>query len=699
MAKCEKRHFTRYNHKADLVLTFPNEDGNTSTVNSRTLSLGNGGALIETSEDISSYNESLGNACISINSLWKIAKGTEVQVPFQILRIEKLKSSKKPKYRVALKFFLLTPPYLDPSYIKVNLTSAFGEVARRSETIYMFLEGILFNVINICSAKGGYLFLRDDCAIKPPLNTKNPNLQTTSELVLCATEGVLLSDQSHTHIPFDFSPEEEPDMFNEEIENKLSEIPKMTNTVPYILSIAANEHLCGIIYILMPKNERLYKKSHKLIEESLAEACKLLHMIVDRFLQRNLSGLNRTSLSLQYSNPSDFICCALKEASAHLQCTGTSFFVRDISSILPKFTMVGTFPKPMPKETIIYSFKDSNWTSRVLHSNTRSILQYSTTECNELNTSIWKDIPNEEKIKSVMFIPVVNKENIIGLLRCTNKSSNSPQLYFHNIDLYCADALASLLMTWYMAAKREYCFTSSLLDISHEINTSASGIKWSALYIKRHFLETLVNEEDKLMHKISGIIYSTNNLLRMLPALKKDFKNDGIQMGSTFGKSRQLKFLPYAELCKPICEIFSEKAKKRNIRIIIKGKHQLGWIFADLEDFKHIFQNIISNAVKYTDKGNNITVKIQRLSTSNGNAMIHTISRSLPILSDEMEEIFRPRYRSVATKNTDIEGDGLGLTIARAIARQYNADIILRSRNNYNIFSIIVPTELFHIQM
>ena len=50
-------------------------------------------------------------------------------------------------------------------------------------------------------------------------------------------------------------------------------------------------------------------------------------------------------------------------------------------------------------------------------------------------------------------------------------------------------------------------------------------------------------------------------------------------------------------------------------------------------------QNLLNNAVKYTYEGNDIIVKMQR--AAGKYAMIHVMSRSIPIESNEKEEIFK----------------------------------------------------------
>ena len=96
-------------------------------------------------------------------------------------------------------------------------------------------------------------------------------------------------------------------------------------------------------------------------------------------------------------------------------------------------------------------------------------------------------------------------------------------------------------------------------------------------------------------------------------------------------------------------------------------KHSMK-IFMHKDDFEQLFRNIISNAVKYSTSGSSIRITITQ-STSSTLFTISNISKPLP--KEDWRLIWEPRYRSASDKSGKVEGDGLGLHIARVICRQY----------------------------
>ncbi|MFI5000536.1 MAG: sensor histidine kinase [Reyranellales bacterium] len=86
---------------------------------------------------------------------------------------------------------------------------------------------------------------------------------------------------------------------------------------------------------------------------------------------------------------------------------------------------------------------------------------------------------------------------------------------------------------------------------------------------------------------------------------------------------------------------------------------------------KRCLTNLVSNALRYGTKVN--------LEASRGRTSVEiTIDDDGPgIPPDKYEEVFRPFYRLDESRNVDTGGTGLGLTIARDVARSHGGDVAL----------------------
>jgi signal transduction histidine kinase len=84
--------------------------------------------------------------------------------------------------------------------------------------------------------------------------------------------------------------------------------------------------------------------------------------------------------------------------------------------------------------------------------------------------------------------------------------------------------------------------------------------------------------------------------------------------------------------------------------------------------------NLIENAIKY---GRQAELSIEATRTE---IMIHVDDRGPGIPEQSREEVFRPFYRLEASRSRDSGGSGLGLTVARTVARAHGGDVILSGR-------------------
>ena len=97
----------------------------------------------------------------------------------------------------------------------------------------------------------------------------------------------------------------------------------------------------------------------------------------------------------------------------------------------------------------------------------------------------------------------------------------------------------------------------------------------------------------------------------------------------------------------------------------------------DLTRLKQILINIISNAIKFTPKDG--TVKILVDQSAEGGLEISVTDNGIGIEASKLTEIFEPFVQAEETKTRQYEGAGLGLAIARELARLHEGDVTLTS--------------------
>lgn len=96
----------------------------------------------------------------------------------------------------------------------------------------------------------------------------------------------------------------------------------------------------------------------------------------------------------------------------------------------------------------------------------------------------------------------------------------------------------------------------------------------------------------------------------------------------------------------------------------------------DFDRLNHIVGNLISNSMKYTQDGGRIVV---RLHQSGRRAVIEVEDNGMGIGKSDRSKIFRDFYRSRTAIDSGEVGSGIGLTLARRMARQMNGKLSFTS--------------------
>ena len=116
------------------------------------------------------------------------------------------------------------------------------------------------------------------------------------------------------------------------------------------------------------------------------------------------------------------------------------------------------------------------------------------------------------------------------------------------------------------------------------------------------------------------------------------------------------------------------------------------WVNADAMKIKQVFNNIIANAIKYTQQGGiDITLSLYRLGDNNYVA-IAIADSGVGIEADEIDDLFSRFVRLKKHASSSIDGSGLGLSIANELVQLHDGHIEITSTvNKGSCFSIYLP--------
>lgn len=200
-------------------------------------------------------------------------------------------------------------------------------------------------------------------------------------------------------------------------------------------------------------------------------------------------------------------------------------------------------------------------------------------------------------------------------------------------------------------------------DISHEIRTP--------LNILQNNLEAMIDgvfpvTNDRLNYLNEEVI-RFGRLLNNLNVLK-EFEDESIKLN--FEK------ILLDELIEGIYKDFYMVAENRNIKLnynaTLNEKHN---IIGDKDKLKQVFINLISNAIKFTDKNGEINVNLY---SDNKNIIVEVKDNGMGIKKEDLPYIFERLYRGDKSRH-EIEGNGIGLTIVKNILQLHSSSIDVES--------------------
>jgi len=113
------------------------------------------------------------------------------------------------------------------------------------------------------------------------------------------------------------------------------------------------------------------------------------------------------------------------------------------------------------------------------------------------------------------------------------------------------------------------------------------------------------------------------------------------------------------------------------------------WVFGDRMRLEIIIGNLLDNAIKYSPRGGDV---IARLSTAGNLALVEVRDEGIGIAAEDMGRLF-VRFSRLADPS-DVPGTGLGLYLARELARLHGGDIsVVSTRGKGSEFTLSLPLE------
>ncbi len=219
------------------------------------------------------------------------------------------------------------------------------------------------------------------------------------------------------------------------------------------------------------------------------------------------------------------------------------------------------------------------------------------------------------------------------------------------------------------AEKANRAKSDFLSSMSHEIRTPLNAIVG--------FSECIITDKtlDEAKEDAANVVMASNNLLEIVNGILDISKIEANKM-EIINKNYSL--LPELNsLAKLMIPRIGDKdlVLKTHFATDIPGV-----MYGDIGKVKQIITNILTNAVKYTEKGS-IDFSVNCINKDNICSLVISVEDTgRGIRPDKIDSLFTKFNRLDEDRNTTIEGTGLGLAITKALVDMMGGKIVVQSK-------------------
>ena len=207
---------------------------------------------------------------------------------------------------------------------------------------------------------------------------------------------------------------------------------------------------------------------------------------------------------------------------------------------------------------------------------------------------------------------------------------------------------------------------------SHQLRTPLSAIGW--------YTEMLISGDagkiNKEQMEYAKEVYSANK--RMVELVNSLLNVSRIDLGTFMVDPKEIDLV---EISKSMLAELKPMIVQKKMKITEEYDKKIPKILADPKLTRIIFQNLLSNALKYTDPSGTVGVKIS-LEAKKEAIQIEISDTGYGVPKDQQDKIFTKLFRADNVRSKQTEGTGLGMYVVKAIVDQAKGKIWFESEED-----------------
>lgn len=197
---------------------------------------------------------------------------------------------------------------------------------------------------------------------------------------------------------------------------------------------------------------------------------------------------------------------------------------------------------------------------------------------------------------------------------------------------------------------------------SHDLKSPLGAVSSYLAGMRDGYLGPLTDEQKHVVQR------SLDRLSRLRGFIDDVLAWSSIEQGML---RQEIRPVDIEKLLQRVIEDHRDTALARDIDIRLVVPHPLPKVDCSPERMNQVFENLVSNAVKYSQDGGKVRVEAGR---EGDDLLVSVLDKGIGIRGEDLERLFEDFFRAPSVR-TKVAGTGLGLALVRRIVRAHQGEI------------------------
>ncbi|NFG60012.1 HAMP domain-containing histidine kinase [Clostridium botulinum] len=218
-----------------------------------------------------------------------------------------------------------------------------------------------------------------------------------------------------------------------------------------------------------------------------------------------------------------------------------------------------------------------------------------------------------------------------------------------------------------------------ITSVSHDLRTPLTSIIGYVDLLKKNEF----NDKEKFDNYIEIIDERTKSLNRLINELFEYTKLTSHDIKLNYSR------LEIVSLIEQMVGEYTPIFNKEKLEVVKDITDKDIFINADIEKIVRVLENLLTNAIKYSEKNSKVLIK---LFEENNYVVVSVLNKAKDITEDDLKNIFE-RFYKVDKSRKEQDSTGLGLSIVKRIVELHNGEIDVNLNEDIIEFKISFPLE------